>query len=63
VPRSKRRSIPQKVEGFRVFFNQLLTNGSVLAYNGEELWYDVHPVIQDSRAFREASTPAPPEAR
>ncbi len=54
---------PQKVEGFRVFFNQLLTNGSVLAYNGEELWYDVHPVIQDSRAFREASTPAPPEAR
>ncbi len=54
---------PKKVEDFRVFFNQLLTNGSVLAYNGEELWYDVHPIIQDSRAFREASTPAPPEAR
>ena len=52
---------PQKVEDFRVFFNQLLTNGSVLAYNGNESWYDVHPVIQDSRAFREALTAIPSE--
>jgi hypothetical protein len=53
---------PQKVEDFRVFFNQLLTNGSVLAYNGNESWYDVHPVIQDSRAFREALTSLSPKA-
>lgn len=53
---------PQKVEDFRVFFNQLLTNGSVLAYNGNESWYDVHPAIQDSRAFREALTPSPIKA-
>ena len=53
---------PQKVEDFRIFFNQLLTNGSVLAYNGKESWYDVHPVIQDSRAFREALTSLSSEA-
>lgn len=47
---------PKNVEAFRVFFNELLTNGSILNYNGSESWYDVHPVVQDSRGFREALT-------
>ncbi len=46
---------PAKVESYRVFFSELLTNGSVLEYNGSETWYDVHPVIRKIRAFRTAS--------
>jgi hypothetical protein len=49
---------PERVQAYRVFFSQLLTNGSVLEYNGNETWYDVHPVIQEIRAFRDASTPS-----
>jgi hypothetical protein len=48
---------PQKVENYRVFFRQLLTSGAVLEYNGEEAWYDVHPVIQGTRALRDALAP------
>ena len=35
-------------------FRDLLFNGAVLEYNGEENWYDVHPAIQQIKAFREA---------
>ncbi len=48
---------PGKIDGYRTFFGQLLTNGSVLEYNGDETWYDVHPVIRDIRAFRDAVSP------
>jgi len=32
----------------------LLTNGTVMEYDGGETWYDVHPVITEIRAFRDA---------
>ncbi len=45
---------PEKVETYRNFFNHLLFNGSVLEYNGDRMWYDVHPVIQEIEAFKKA---------
>ncbi|MFZ1416099.1 MAG: hypothetical protein WAS73_16205 [Defluviicoccus sp.] len=42
----------------REFFSQLLFNGSVLEYNGDRNWYDVHPVILDIEAFQRALTSA-----
>lgn len=38
----------------REFFSELLFNGSVLEYNGDRNWYDVHPVILDIEAFQSA---------
>lgn len=38
----------------REFFSELLFNGSVLEYNGDRNWYDVHPVILDIEAFQRA---------
>jgi hypothetical protein len=38
----------------RDFFSQLLFNGSVLEYNGDRNWYDVHPVIREIESFRKA---------
>jgi hypothetical protein len=45
---------PVKTHNLRVFFNQFLFNGSVLEYNGEATWYDVHPVVQEIKRFQEA---------
>jgi hypothetical protein len=45
---------PTEVSRYQRFFSQLLFNGSVLEYNGGASWYDVHPVIQETDAFREA---------
>ena len=47
-------SEPQKVQSYRDFFSELLFNGSVLEYNGDRMWYDVHPVIQEIDAFKKA---------
>ena len=38
----------------REFFSELLFNGSILEYNGDRNWYDVHPVILDIEAFQRA---------
>ncbi len=38
----------------RAFFIELLLNGAVLEYNGDEPWYDVHPAVQRIRAFQHA---------
>lgn len=48
----------ERAEEDRTFFSQFLFNGSVLEYNGGETWYDVHPIIRDIRAFREAMNDA-----
>ena len=48
------RADPQSVQAAREFFSQLLFNGTVLEYNGEEAWYDVHPVVRDIREFKDA---------
>jgi hypothetical protein len=45
---------PMKVEAYRKFFSELLLNGSVLGYDGGENWYDVHPLIQNVKAFKKA---------
>ncbi|MHB1560355.1 MAG: hypothetical protein ACYC61_23130, partial [Isosphaeraceae bacterium] len=44
---------PEAIQKDREFLSQLLFNGSVLEYNGGESWYDVHPIVQQIRAFRE----------
>ena len=45
---------PEAVKAKREFFAELLLNGAVLEYNGDEPWYDVHPAVQRIRAFRHA---------
>lgn len=45
---------PEAATGEREFFAELLLNGAVLEYNGDEPWYDVHPAVQRIRAFRHA---------
>lgn len=37
----------------RQFFAELCFNGSVLEYNGDESWFDVHPIVQEIRHFQE----------
>jgi len=43
---------PKQAEDNRAFFAELLVNGSILEYNGDERWFDVHPVVLDIEAFR-----------
>ncbi len=45
---------PEQAASNRTFFSDLLVNGSVLEYNGDANWFDVHPVILDIEAFRNA---------
>lgn len=45
---------PDKADAERAFFAELLLNGAVLEYNGEEPWYDVHPAIRRIQAFDRA---------
>lgn len=61
IHRHKQLTLPKdtepdvkKVQTDREFFSQLIFNGSVLEYNGERNWYDVHPVVQEIEAFRNA---------
>jgi hypothetical protein len=44
---------PEAIQKDRDFLSQLLFNGSVLEYDRGESWYDVHPIVQEIRAFRE----------
>ena len=48
---------PEQAANNRAFFAELLVNGSVLEYNGDERWFDVHPVVHDIQAFRDACKP------
>jgi hypothetical protein len=41
--------------GERDLFAELIANGSVLQYNGDANWFDVHPVIQDIQQFKDAT--------
>jgi hypothetical protein len=45
---------PDKARSAREFFCQLLFNGSVLEYNGDGTWYDIHPAILGVEAFQRA---------
>ena len=49
---------PEQATNNRAFFAELLVNGSVLEYNGDERWFDVHPVVLEIDAFKNASNAA-----
>ena len=44
----------ERVTAAREFFAELIGNGSVLEYNGEETWYDVHPALLETDPFQDA---------
>ena len=44
----------KSVDDARAFFAQLIGNGSVLEYNGEDSWYDVHPAVCETEQFQDA---------
>lgn len=44
----------EKVNTRREFFHSLIAEGAVLAYNGDENWYDVHPVLHHLGDFQAA---------
>jgi hypothetical protein len=50
---------PEAAESSRAFLRDLLFNGSVIEYNGDECWYDVHPVITEIRGFKDALKKVP----
>lgn len=54
---------PDQAEANRRFFADLLVNGSILEYNGNERWCDVHPVVRDITAFKDASKATKPKAK
>ena len=43
-----------RVASARDFFAELLGNGSVLEYNGDDSWYDAHPAVRETEQFRDA---------
>ncbi len=45
---------PESAQKYRDFLRELLFNGSILEYNGDRTWYDVHPVVQEIDAFKKA---------
>ena len=48
----------ERVAAAREFFGELIGNGSVLEYNGEETWYDVHPALLETEPFQDARNQA-----
>ncbi len=44
----------KSVEDARAFFAELIGNGSVLEYNGDDSWYDVHPAVCEIEQFKDA---------
>jgi hypothetical protein len=60
-------SVPQKAvksdtaaeaRDARQFFAELIGNGTVLEYNGDDSWYDVHPAVCETEQFKDACQPA-----
>jgi len=45
---------PDEADARRTFFHQLILEGAVFAYNGDGLWYDVHPSLHHVVSFRAA---------
>jgi hypothetical protein len=43
-----------RLEQARTFYADLLIKGVVLEYDGGECWYDVHPIMREIPAFRDA---------
>ena len=45
---------PEAVDARRLFFHSLIAEGAVLAYNGDENWFDVHPTLLHLKDFAKA---------
>ena len=45
---------PEQADARRAFFHQLILEGAVFAYNGDGLWYDVHPALHRVASFTTA---------
>ena len=45
---------PEQAAKAREFWADLLRMGAVLEYNGDECWYDVHPIVGEIRPFQNA---------
>jgi hypothetical protein len=43
-----------QLEQARAFYADLLIKGVVIEYDGGACWYDVHPIMRDIPAFRDA---------
>lgn len=50
----------ERVTEARKFFAELIGNGAVLEYNGNDSWYDVHPALCETVQFQDACRPASP---
>lgn len=44
----------------RAFFAEMISNGAVLEYNGEDSWYDIHPALCETQPFKDACAQAQP---
>jgi len=42
----------ERVDSTRAFFADLIGNGIILEYNGNDSWYDVHPTVCEIEAFQ-----------
>ncbi len=52
----------EAVNARRDFFHSLIAEGAVLAYNGDENWLDVNPILHQLRVFKVALAAAQPPA-
>ncbi len=48
------QSTREAAESARAFFYELMLNGSILQYNGENTWFDVHPAVAAIPRFQDA---------
>ena len=44
----------ERVAEARGFFAEMVGNGSVLEYNGDDSWYDAHPAVRETEQFKDA---------
>jgi hypothetical protein len=42
----------------REFFGEMIGNGTVLEYNGDDSWYGIHPAVCETSQFKDACKPA-----
>lgn len=54
VHQTKQDPVAPEDESGKDRFLDLIANGSILQYNGEEYWLDIQPTIQESRRFQDA---------
>ncbi len=52
----------ERVDSSRAFFADLIGNGTILEYNGDDSWYDVHPAVCEIGGFKDALVKAQAQA-